>query len=127
MFSAVLYGPPQVLVVWLQPSLTRESVPLASLKSPPETEEKLPLAVFCSPPETEEPRSLAVLSRPPETEEPRPLAVFKYPPETEVHVRKVRFKSVGKMGKAVLRYDPATGCYSDPPGMQECMSGIVPD
>jgi twinkle protein len=33
------------------------------------------------------------------------------PPATEIHVRKVRFKSVGKIGRATLAYDPATGRY----------------
>ena len=51
----------------------------------------------------------------------------RYPPETEVHVRKVRFKSVGKIGKATLRYDPATGCYSDPAEMTEYARSVVLD
>jgi twinkle protein len=33
---------------------------------------------------------------------------------TEIHVRKVRFKWVGKQGSATLDYDRATGIYSDP-------------
>ncbi len=39
-----------------------------------------------------------------------PLA---WPPQVEIHVRKVRFKSVGKPGMATLDYDTATGRYSD--------------
>ena len=35
------------------------------------------------------------------------------PTRTEVYVRKVRFKSVGKIGRASLRYDPATGRYRE--------------
>ena len=38
----------------------------------------------------------------------------KRPPETEIYIRKVRFKSVGRIGNVILRYDPATGQYSDP-------------
>ena len=33
---------------------------------------------------------------------------------TEIYIRKVRFKSVGRVGMATLRYDRATGRYSDP-------------
>ncbi len=36
-----------------------------------------------------------------------------FPPETEIYVRKVRFKSVGKIGKVTLGYDRATGRYLD--------------
>ena len=36
-----------------------------------------------------------------------------YPSTTEIHVRKVRFKFVGKIGMVELRYDPATGRYSE--------------
>jgi twinkle protein len=32
---------------------------------------------------------------------------------TEIHVRKVRFKWVGRQGTATLGYDRATGIYSD--------------
>ena len=32
---------------------------------------------------------------------------------TEIHIRKVRFKSVGRLGKVSLRYDRATGRYSE--------------
>mgnify|MGYP001806203179 CR=1 FL=1 len=39
-----------------------------------------------------------------------------HPPRTEVHIRKCRFKSVGRIGSATLAYDPATGRYSDIPG-----------
>ena len=35
----------------------------------------------------------------------------KVPPETEIHVRKVRFKSVGQIGSVTLRYDRVTGRY----------------
>lgn len=35
------------------------------------------------------------------------------PPQTEIWVRKVRRKWVGHVGKAVLRYDTATGRYDD--------------
>jgi len=38
----------------------------------------------------------------------------KHPPETEIYIRKVRFKSVGRIGMVTLRYDRATGRYSDP-------------
>jgi hypothetical protein len=31
----------------------------------------------------------------------------------EIHVRKVRFKSVGKIGPVSLRWDRATGRYSE--------------
>lgn len=36
-------------------------------------------------------------------------------PQTEIFIRKCRHKSVGKIGSAVLAYDPATGRYSDLP------------
>jgi twinkle protein len=35
------------------------------------------------------------------------------PTQTEIHVRKVRFKSVGKVGFVALRWDPITGRYSE--------------
>ena len=35
------------------------------------------------------------------------------PTKTEIHVRKVRFKSEGKIGDVVLRWNPATGRYSE--------------
>jgi twinkle protein len=35
------------------------------------------------------------------------------PYRTEIHVRKVRFKSVGKVGAVALRWDRGTGCYSE--------------
>jgi hypothetical protein len=35
------------------------------------------------------------------------------PTKTEIHVRKVRFKSVGKVGFVALRWDPVTGRYSE--------------
>jgi twinkle protein len=35
------------------------------------------------------------------------------PPRTEIHVRKVRFKSVGKIGAVALRWDRGTGRYSE--------------
>ena len=35
------------------------------------------------------------------------------PPQTEIHVRKVRFKVVGKLGSVTLQYDCATGRYSE--------------
>jgi twinkle protein len=35
---------------------------------------------------------------------------------TEIYVRKVRFKSVGKIGRTQLNYDRATGRYSEPAG-----------
>jgi twinkle protein len=31
--------------------------------------------------------------------------------DVDVHIQKVRFKEIGKIGKATLRYDVATGCY----------------
>lgn len=37
------------------------------------------------------------------------------PPQTDIHVRKVRFKSVGQVGQATLLYDKPTGIYSDLP------------
>ena len=37
----------------------------------------------------------------------------RHPPMTEIYIRKVRFKSVGKIGKVTLGYDRATGRYSD--------------
>jgi twinkle protein len=37
----------------------------------------------------------------------------KDPTRTDVLVRKVRFKSVGKIGGVSLRWDPATGRYSE--------------
>ena len=42
----------------------------------------------------------------------------KTPPETDIHIRKIRHKFVGRLGKATLRYDRATGRYSDPPQQQ---------
>jgi twinkle protein len=36
------------------------------------------------------------------------------PNTADIYVRKVRFKSVGKIGAVRLRYDPPTGRYSDP-------------
>ena len=33
------------------------------------------------------------------------------PPKTEIHVRKVRFKSIGQIGSVTLRYDRLTGRY----------------
>ena len=51
----------------------------------------------------------------------------RYPPTTEIYVRKVRFKSVGKVGKVALRYDPATGCYSDPADAPQGTRSWVPD
>ena len=33
------------------------------------------------------------------------------PPETAIHVRKVRFKSVGQVGSVTLRYERPTGRY----------------
>jgi twinkle protein len=36
------------------------------------------------------------------------------PPQVDIHIRKCRFKSVGKPGCATLDYDIATGRYSDP-------------
>lgn len=36
-----------------------------------------------------------------------------HPPQTEIHVKKCRFKSVGKMGMVTLEYDPPTGQYRD--------------
>jgi twinkle protein len=33
------------------------------------------------------------------------------PPDAEIHVRKVRFKAVGKVGSVTLAYDRATGRY----------------
>jgi twinkle protein len=35
------------------------------------------------------------------------------PYRTEIHVRKVRFKSVGKIGAVALRWDRGTGRYSE--------------
>jgi twinkle protein len=35
------------------------------------------------------------------------------PFRAEIHVRKVRFKSVGKIGSVALRWDRATGRYSE--------------
>jgi len=32
----------------------------------------------------------------------------------EIHVQKIRFKAVGKVGKAELKYDRVTGRYKDP-------------
>ena len=37
------------------------------------------------------------------------------PTRTDIYVRKVRFKSVGKIGMTSLRYDRATGRYSEIP------------
>jgi twinkle protein len=37
----------------------------------------------------------------------------KDPTRTDIYVRKVRFKSVGKIGVASLRYDRATGLYAE--------------
>jgi twinkle protein len=34
--------------------------------------------------------------------------------EVEIHVKKVRFKAVGRVGSATLHYDRATGLYADP-------------
>ncbi|MDE2470828.1 MAG: hypothetical protein KGL35_19300, partial [Bradyrhizobium sp.] len=34
-------------------------------------------------------------------------------PLVEIHVQKVRFREVGKVGGVELKYDKATGCYSD--------------
>lgn len=31
----------------------------------------------------------------------------------EVHVQKIRFRQIGKLGKAELHYDKVTGCYND--------------
>jgi twinkle protein len=39
------------------------------------------------------------------------------PNTADIYIRKVRFKSVGKIGALRLRYDPATGRYSDLPGI----------
>lgn len=33
--------------------------------------------------------------------------------EIELHVQKIRFREIGKTGKAKLRYDRMTGCFSD--------------
>ena len=46
------------------------------------------------------------------------------PPETEIFIRKVRFKSVGRIGSVILRYDPATGQYSDPAEDGESAEGL---
>lgn len=35
-------------------------------------------------------------------------------PITEIHIRKVRFKAVGKLGVVSLRWDRATGRYAEP-------------
>lgn len=40
-----------------------------------------------------------------------------HPPRTEIHVRKCRFKSVGRIGTVTLDYDPATGRYTDMPAV----------
>ena len=37
----------------------------------------------------------------------------KDPTRTDIYIRKVRFKSVGKIGVASLRYDRATGRYAE--------------
>jgi len=37
----------------------------------------------------------------------------KDPARTEIHIRKVRFKSVGKIGGMALRWDRATGRYAE--------------
>jgi twinkle protein len=37
----------------------------------------------------------------------------KNPLQTDLYVRKVRFKSVGKIGVTTLRYDPLTGRYHE--------------
>ena len=37
----------------------------------------------------------------------------KDPTRTDIYIRKVRFKSVGKIGAVSLRWDRATGRYSD--------------
>jgi twinkle protein len=39
--------------------------------------------------------------------------------EVEVHVQKVRFKEIGRVGVAVLEYDPLTGRYRDPARPQQ--------
>jgi twinkle protein len=35
------------------------------------------------------------------------------PPKTEIHIRKCRFKSVGRIGSVTLEYEPHTGRYLD--------------
>jgi hypothetical protein len=37
----------------------------------------------------------------------------KDPTRTDIYIRKVRFKAVGKIGVASLRYDRATGRYAE--------------
>lgn len=39
--------------------------------------------------------------------------------DVRIHVKKVRFKAVGKQGVALLHFDRATGRYSDPPAAEE--------
>jgi twinkle protein len=34
--------------------------------------------------------------------------------EVEIHVQKVRFKHIGRVGLVTLRYDRVTGRYTDP-------------
>jgi hypothetical protein len=49
----------------------------------------------------------------------------KDPTRVEIHVRKVRFKSVGKIGAALLRWDRITGQYSEVAATgRPCQSGL---
>ena len=41
---------------------------------------------------------------------------------TDIYVRKVRFKSVGRIGVVRLNYDRATGRYSEPAGARHMSS-----
>jgi twinkle protein len=43
---------------------------------------------------------------------------------TDIYVRKVRFKSVGRIGVVRLNYDRATGRYSDPAGAHVVRTGV---
>ena len=51
------------------------------------------------------------------------------PTKTEIHLRKVRFKSEGKIGAVDLRWDPVTGRYSEITSHRNCGSvrGYVDD
>lgn len=41
------------------------------------------------------------------------------PPKTEIHIRKCRFKSVGRIGSVTLEYEPPTGRYLDLPQLDQ--------
>lgn len=45
----------------------------------------------------------------------RDLSVSATTKEVDVHVQKIRFRQIGRLGKVTLEYDPPTACYSDLP------------